>query len=87
MDDIYVSPRGMTSPGRFAGLFEDLPSDVGSLARVVQGLIVHEFLTGWYGFELPPERRDRAGAVRPARRDHPRPRVLTAGANHALRVR
>jgi hypothetical protein len=57
VDEIYVAPGRMTSPGRFAGLFADLPSDPGALARIAQGLVMHEFLTGWYGFELPQDRR------------------------------
>jgi hypothetical protein len=47
VDEIYVAPGRMTSPGRFAGLFADLPSDPGALARIAQGLVMHEFLTGW----------------------------------------
>jgi hypothetical protein len=47
----------MTSPGRNEALFEGLPSDVGGLCEIAQGLVVHEFLTQRYGFELADERR------------------------------
>jgi hypothetical protein len=53
----YAAHGRMTSPGRHAALFDGLPSGVGALAEVAQGLIVHEFLTQRYGFELSGERR------------------------------
>jgi hypothetical protein len=57
MRPFYVTPAPMTSPGRHQALFEGLPSGVEALTEVVQGLVVHEFLTRQYGFELSDERR------------------------------
>jgi hypothetical protein len=57
MPAFYATHGRMTSPGRHEALFADLPAGVGALCEVAQGLIVHEFLTKQYGFELPDERR------------------------------
>ena len=47
----YSRPGPMTSPGQYAGALEQLPDDVESLVRTVQGLIIHEFVasrfTAW----------------------------------------
>lgn len=63
----YLEQGLMTDPGPHADLLEPLPSDVGELARVCQGLLIHEFLTGMYGVELSPEAQ-RAVQVRPVER-------------------
>jgi Transglutaminase-like superfamily len=57
MHAFYATPGRMTSPGRNEALFDGLPSGVGALCEISQGLIVHEFLTQQYGFELSDERR------------------------------
>lgn len=57
MHAFYATPGRMTSPGRHKALFDGLPSGIEALSRVTQGLIIHEFLTQQYGFELPDERR------------------------------
>ncbi|MBO0709132.1 MAG: transglutaminase domain-containing protein [Candidatus Dormibacteraeota bacterium] len=57
----------MTDPGRQVDLLEPLPAGVGELARVCQGLLIHEFLTGLYGVELSPEAQ-RVVQVRPIER-------------------
>jgi Transglutaminase-like superfamily len=54
----------MTSPGKYASLFDALPADVAGLARVVQGLMIHEFLVGMYGVTLAEEDRDRVNLRR-----------------------
>ena len=54
----YRRPGVMTSAGAQARHLDGLPADVGGLAGVVQGVLVHEHLTGWYGFELPDGRSD-----------------------------
>jgi hypothetical protein len=41
--DFYRRLGPMTDPGRYASLFDPLPHDVGELARIVQGLAIHEF--------------------------------------------
>jgi hypothetical protein len=57
MQAFYATPGPMTSPGRHKALFESLPSGIKALSELAQGLIVHEFLTQQYGFELSDERR------------------------------
>ena len=56
--DYYTRPGVMTSAGSQARLLAGLPPGIGGLAVVTQGVLVHEHLTGLYGFELPDERRD-----------------------------
>src|SRR5262249_10962313 len=48
----YREPGAMTSPGRYAALFDDLPEDIAELAGVAQGLIIHEHLTHVYEVTL-----------------------------------
>ncbi|HEY7637727.1 MAG TPA: transglutaminase domain-containing protein [Gemmatimonadales bacterium] len=48
-------------------MFESLPQDVGELARIVQGLAIHEFAADWYGVSIPGERRDESH-IRPVER-------------------
>jgi hypothetical protein len=57
MQAFYATYGRMTSPGRHEALFGGLPAGAGALSEVAQGLIVHEFLTQQYGFELSDERR------------------------------
>jgi hypothetical protein len=54
----YGQPGVMTSAGAQAGLLAGLPADAAGLAAVIQGVLIHEHLTGLYGFTLPDERRD-----------------------------
>jgi hypothetical protein len=54
----YGQPGVMTSAGAQAGLLAGLPADAAGLAAVTHGVLVHEHLTGLYGFTLPDERRD-----------------------------
>ncbi len=53
----YLEPGPMTAPGEAGPLLADLPRGPAAVAAVAQGLVIHEHLTGAYGFELPPERR------------------------------
>jgi hypothetical protein len=55
--DFYRRPGPMTSAGRYASLFDQLPDDVGALARIVQGLAIHEFAAEWYGVTVSEERQ------------------------------
>jgi hypothetical protein len=59
MSDLnYFAQYGkLTNPGRYAHLYTALPSDVPSLAKVVQGLIVHVFWGESYGLHLSEERK------------------------------
>jgi hypothetical protein len=55
-DLTYFSQFGrMTDPGPHAGLYADLPSDIPSLVKVVQGLMVHIFWAERYGLKLTEE--------------------------------
>jgi hypothetical protein len=53
----YSMPGMMTSAGASASRFDDLPADPVELARIAQGLIVHEHLAGAYGRTLTDEER------------------------------
>ena len=58
----------MTSAGRFAPLFDPLPRDVAGLTRIVQGLVLHEFVAAdWYGVSISDERRSESH-IRPVER-------------------
>jgi hypothetical protein len=52
--DFYTHPAPMTSSG--AHDLTDLPTDVESLARIIQGLVIHEFMAPAYGVTVSPER-------------------------------
>jgi hypothetical protein len=57
-DLTYFTQYGkMTQPGPYAPLYTDLPSDVPSLVRVVQGLMVHVFWGERYGLNLAEDRK------------------------------
>lgn len=57
-DLTYFAQHGkMTHPGPHAHLYADLPSDVASLVKVVQGLVIHVFWAERYGLTLPEERK------------------------------
>jgi hypothetical protein len=49
----WTTPGVMTDPGKYAYLFDDLPSDVPGLFRAGHGTMIHEFWAGAYGVELP----------------------------------
>lgn len=55
--DFYTQPGRMTSPGRYAALFDNLPQDVAKLTEVAQGLIIHEHIAPNYGVTLSDEQR------------------------------
>jgi hypothetical protein len=48
----YRIPIAMSDPGRHAGLFDSLPSDAGALAKIVQGLLIHQHIAPAYGVTL-----------------------------------
>jgi hypothetical protein len=58
--DTYRTPVAMSDAGRQARLFDGLPHDVGRLAAVVQGLMVHEHIAPAYGLTLSPEQHAQA---------------------------
>src|SRR5262252_7097372 len=55
--DFYAEPTAMTAMGVHAPLFGSLPADVTALSPGLQGLQIHEYMAGAYGFEIPDERR------------------------------
>ena len=62
--NFYRTPVDLSDTGSQAKLFDGLPRDIASLARVVQGLLIHEHMTGAYGLTLAAERHAEAH-VRP----------------------
>jgi hypothetical protein len=55
--DFYTRPDGMTFAGEFAPLFDALPSDVGALVRIIQGLGIYDVVAAdFYGFTIPDTR-------------------------------
>lgn len=54
--DFYRQPSAFTAAGRHAALFDALPNDAESLARIVQGLVLHKYMAHAYGVEVPAER-------------------------------
>ena len=50
--DAYRTPVAMSDAGRPAMLLDGLPRDVGGLARVVQGLLIHQHISPAYGVKL-----------------------------------
>jgi hypothetical protein len=50
--DAYRTPVDMSDAGRQARLLDDLPRDVGGLAKVVQGLLLHQHVSPAYGVKL-----------------------------------
>ena len=42
----------MSDPGRHAALFDGLPRDPGALAKIVQGLLIHQHIAPAYGITL-----------------------------------
>lgn len=58
MESFWVEPGVMTDLGRHEPLARDLPADVAAVARVVQGLLIHEFWLDAYGVTMTAEERD-----------------------------
>jgi hypothetical protein len=54
---IYYSSQGeITEPGACIHLFADLPHDIASLCKVVQGLIIHYHCEAMYNYTIPDDR-------------------------------
>jgi hypothetical protein len=52
----YAQPGPMTDPHDQARLFVDLPTDIASLVKIVQGVLIHPFWMERYGKARIPER-------------------------------
>src|SRR5262245_50864260 len=56
--DFYAQPSVMTSAGRYASMFSQLPNDVGELVRTIQHLVVYDVVAAdFYGFTVPKNRQ------------------------------
>jgi hypothetical protein len=58
--DAYRTPATMSDAGHQAARLDGLPSDVAGLARVVQGLLIHEHIAPAYGVTLSAEQHAQA---------------------------
>jgi hypothetical protein len=67
MLNFHTRPAAMTSSGGYASLFDALPRDVAALVRIVQGLALHEYMSGAYSVAIPDERRSESH-IRPVER-------------------
>jgi hypothetical protein len=56
--DYYATPGAMTRLDDDPFLFDGLPRDAEGLCGVANGLIIHEYLTSFYGVIAPPEREE-----------------------------
>ena len=65
MLDFYTRPAVMTSGGEHARMLDAVPRDLAGMARVVQGLLLHEHWAPAYGVKLSDERRSESH-IRPA---------------------
>ena len=58
--DLYRTTVALSDTGRQARLFDGLPHDVGRLAAIVQGLLIHEHVAPAYGVTLSREQHAQA---------------------------
>jgi len=56
--DFYATSGRMTCGGARAALLEALPRDVASLMHIVQGLVIHEYASSFYGVDISQARRE-----------------------------
>jgi hypothetical protein len=56
----YTSHSPVTDPGSYAGIVGELPEDFRTLARAVQGLVIHLGMGRLYGVTIPAEREAEA---------------------------
>lgn len=52
----FTSQGRISQPGAYAHLFDNLPTDIADLCKIVQGTTVHVFWAERYGLKLTPER-------------------------------
>src|SRR5262249_169415 len=55
--DFYSTSGQMTSAGKYSDTLAALPTDINDLIRIVQGLLIHEYMAGAYGLTIPEERK------------------------------
>lgn len=56
--DVFATPGPLTDPGRAAPSLDRLPTDIGALCAIVQGLLVHVFWAERYGTVVTDERAE-----------------------------
>lgn len=57
-DYTFFTRQGRISqPGQYARLFDNLPTDIADLCKIVQGTTVHVFWAERYGLSLTPDRQ------------------------------
>jgi hypothetical protein len=62
----YARPGAMTTASKYAAALQTLPDDLGGLVRVIQGVVLHEYVAeDFYGFRVPEERKSESH-IRPA---------------------
>lgn len=66
--DYYSTLGQMSDPRKYAALYSDLPRDIPSLVRIVQGLLIHIFWAERYGLHLGDERKQEVN-IRSAARE------------------
>jgi len=54
--EYYRQVASVTDPGKYARRLVDLPDDIPTLCRVVQGLVIHDMWVTQYGIELVTDR-------------------------------
>ena len=52
----FVQQGRMSDPGTYASLYENLPTSISELVRLVQGVTIHIFWAERYGLKVPSER-------------------------------
>lgn len=52
----FTSQGRISQPGAYSHLFDNLPTDIAELCKIVQGTTVHVFWAERYGLKLTPER-------------------------------
>ena len=53
----FRTPVAMSDAGIWALQFDALPDDVGGLAKILQGLLIHEHMPDFYGVALSDRQR------------------------------
>jgi hypothetical protein len=56
--EFYTQPSAMTSAGRYASLFDELPNNVSELVRIIQHLVVYDVVApDFYSVTIPDKRQ------------------------------
>jgi transglutaminase-like putative cysteine protease len=56
--DFYAHPLTLTVAGRHARLFAQLPTEIATLTKIVQGLTLHRYMAAAYGVTISDRRFD-----------------------------